>query len=161
MLTSILQENVSGGTIKFHSSEVLTMATKEGIKGFGPLFIRLALGGIFFGHGAQKLFSWFGGRGIEGYATFFEQIGLAPGKFFVLLSGSAEFLGGVFVFLGIFTRLGASMLASSMIVAIAFVHWPKFFGESEYPIALFAMAISIIFTGPGYLAIGGLFKHKA
>lgn len=134
------------------------MITKEGLKGFGPLFIRLALGGVFFGHGAQKLFAWFGGRGIEGYSTFFEQIGLVPGKVFVTLAGGAEFFGGLFVFLGLFTRFGATLLASTMVVAVAFVHWPKFFGESEYPLALFAMAMSLIFTGPGHLAIEKLFK---
>ena len=41
---------------------------------------RLLIGGLFIGHGTQKLFGWFGGHGPEGTGQFFESLGLRPGK---------------------------------------------------------------------------------
>ena len=43
----------------------------------GLTLLRVIIGALFFGHGTQKLFGWFGGHGIEGTAGFFETIGLS------------------------------------------------------------------------------------
>ena len=42
--------------------------------------VRVIVGVLFFGHGAQKLFGWFGGYGIEGTGGFFEKLGFPNGK---------------------------------------------------------------------------------
>jgi hypothetical protein len=44
------------------------------------LVARLLLGRLFFGHGTQKLFGWFGGYGLDGTGGFFESLGLRPGR---------------------------------------------------------------------------------
>ena len=43
---------------------------------FGLLIIRLIIGITFMGHGAQKLFGWFGGYGLKGTGGWMESIGL-------------------------------------------------------------------------------------
>ena len=45
----------------------------------GPL-LRVTVGALFFGHGTQKLFGWFGGSGPDRAAEGFEKMGLRPGK---------------------------------------------------------------------------------
>ena len=42
------------------------------------LLVRLVVGGLVAGHGAQKLFGWFGGPGPEGTAGMMEQLELRP-----------------------------------------------------------------------------------
>ncbi len=63
--------------------------------GAGLSVIRILVGIIFMAHGAQKLFGLFGGYGLEGTGQWMESIGLAPGYLMALLSGSAEFFGGL------------------------------------------------------------------
>jgi putative oxidoreductase len=66
--------------------------------GWGTLALRLTAGAIFVAHGAQKLFGWFGGYGLEGTGQWMQSIGLAPGYLMALLAGAAEFFGkGLFV----------------------------------------------------------------
>jgi hypothetical protein len=62
--------------------------------GVGLLVLRLVLGVIFIGHGAQKLFGSFGGLGLKGTAGFFEQVGIKPAYLMAVLAGLAEFVGG-------------------------------------------------------------------
>lgn len=61
----------------------------------GSLIFRVPVGTIFAAHGAQKLFGWFGGYGLEGTAQWLASVGIEPGYLMAVLSGSAEFFGGV------------------------------------------------------------------
>lgn len=63
--------------------------------GWSALALRISVGIIFAAHGAQKLFGWFGGYGLEGTGQWMASIGLAPGYLMALLAGSAEFFGGL------------------------------------------------------------------
>ena len=60
----------------------------------GLLVLRLVLGVIFIGHGAQKLFGSFGGPRISGFTKMLEQLGVKPTKPMAILAGLAEFVGG-------------------------------------------------------------------
>ena len=93
--------------------------------GVSTLALRIPVGIIFMAHGAQKLFGWFGGYGLEGTGQFFESIGLAPGVVMAFLAGSAEFFGGLFILLGLLTRPSALVLAFTMLIAIVSVHLPN------------------------------------
>lgn len=113
--------------------------------GFDTLALRLAAGVIFTAHGAQKLFGWFGGYGLEGTAGWMASIGLEPGYFLALMAGSAEFFGGLFLILGLLVRPSAIVLALTMVVAIVTVHLEHglFMSNNGYEFALVLLAISV------------------
>src|SRR4051794_12937619 len=120
----------------------------------GLLVLRIVVGLFFMGHGAQKLFGWFGGHGLEGTAGFFEQaIGLRPGRVHATGAGLAEFGGGLLLTLGLLTPLAAAVLMATMFVAIATVHWTKGVwvteGGYEYNAVLIAVAFAVTAVGPG------------
>ena len=125
--------------------------------GYGPLALRVLVGIIFIAHGAQKLFGWFGGYGLEGTGQFFGSIGLEPGTLMALLAGAAEFFGGLALVFGVLVRPAAAALAVTMLVAIFAVHFGKGFfldkGGYEYALALFAASLSLLFSGGGRYAV--------
>src|SRR5437588_7005794 len=88
----------------------------------GLTALRWVIGGLFAGHGAQKLFGWFGGHGLEGTGKFFESIGLRPGRRHATAAGAAEAGGGVLLALGLFTPAAAATLIGVMSQAIRIVH---------------------------------------
>lgn len=119
----------------------------------GRLLLRLSVGGFFIGHGAQKLFGWFGGHGLEATGQFFEQLGLRPGKRHALAAGAAESGGGALLALGAATPLGAALVTATMLTAIKRVHAPKgpwaTDGGYEYNVVLIAAVLALAETGPG------------
>jgi len=125
--------------------------------GYGPLVLRVLVGVIFAAHGAQKLFGWFGGYGLEGTGQFFGSIGLNPGTLMALLAGAAELFGGLALVFGLLVRPAAAALAFTMLVAIFAVHIGKGFfmdkGGYEYALALFAASLSLLFSGGGRYAV--------
>ena len=132
--------------------------------GFSALALRVPVGIIFMAHGAQKLFGWFGGYGLEGTGGWMESIGLAPGFIMALLAGSAEFFGGLFILLGLLTRPAAMALALTMVVAIFSVHFANglFMSNNgyEFGLALLAASVSLAFSGAGKLALDNILVKK-
>jgi putative oxidoreductase len=122
-----------------------------------PLALRLPLGIIFAAHGAQKLFGWFGGYGLEGTGQWMASIGLEPGVLLAALSGSAEFFGGLLLIIGLMTRPAALVLAVTMVVAILSVHIHNglFMSNNgfEFGLALLAGAVSLLISGAGRLSV--------
>src|SRR5690242_17676657 len=88
----------------------------------GRLLLRLIVGGFFFGHGTQKLFGWFGGRGLDATAGMFEKLGLRPAHRNAVAAGVAEAGGGGALALGLATPVSASVLTATMLTAINRVH---------------------------------------
>ena len=118
----------------------------------GLLLLRFAVGAIMIYHGAQKLFGLFGGGGIPGTTAYFGTLGIPFPQPAAWLAGVGELGGGVLLLLGLFTGLGALVVAIDMIVAIALVHATKgFSGEGgwESPMLIIAAALTLLFTGPG------------
>ena len=118
---------------------------------------RATIGAVFFAHGAQKLFGWFGGPGPEGSAKGFDAMGLRPGKRNALIAGASEAGGGVLLATGFLTPLGSAATIGVMSEAIRSVHRPKGFfnteGGYEYNLVLAAAAIALADTGPGPLSL--------
>src|SRR6476469_3805726 len=83
----------------------------------GLLIIRLVVGALLVGHGAQKLLGWFGGYGLKGTAGYMESFGLRPGLLFAFAAGAAELTGGLLFATGLGTPAAAAMVASTMLVA--------------------------------------------
>ncbi len=124
---------------------------------FGLLIIRLVIGILFIGHGAQKLFGWFGGYGIKGTGGWFESIGMKPGTTMAVLAGLTEFIGGALFALGLLTPFAGVLIAGTMVVAIIKVHGPNGLWITangyEYNLTLIAVAIGIALIGPGRYAL--------
>ncbi|PYI52999.1 DoxX family protein [Paenibacillus flagellatus] len=117
------------------------------------LLIRLVIGLTFAGHGAQKLFGWFGGHGLKGTGGFFDSIGIRPGVFMALVAGLLELAGGILFAAGLFTPVAAAFIVLTMLVAIFKVHgrngyWVTSNGI-EYNVALIAIAVAVAMTGAG------------
>jgi putative oxidoreductase len=123
----------------------------------GLTLLRVIVGGLFVGHGMQKLTGQFGGHGLEGTGKFFEAIGLRPGKTHAAAAGVAEAGGGALLALGAATPLAATLLSGTMATAIRTVHAPKgpWAGDGgyEYNLVLMASAFAITDLGPGPCSI--------
>jgi putative oxidoreductase len=129
-----------------------------------PLALRLAAGVTFAAYGAQKLFAWFGGYGLEGTGQWMASIGLEPGYLMALMAGSAEFFGGLLLIAGLLTRPAAIVLALTMLVAIVTVHLPNglFMANNGYAfgLALLAVSVSLAISGSGRFGIDNLVNNK-
>lgn len=128
----------------------------------GILLIRLAVGLTFMGHGAQKLFGWFGGYGLKGTGGWLESIGLKPGVTMALIAGLAEFVGGLLFAFGLFTPFAALLIAATMFVAIVKVHAPNGFWITqngfEYNLILIVVVIGVALIGAGDYSLDALIK---
>jgi putative oxidoreductase len=123
----------------------------------GRLVLRVVVGGLFVGHGTQKLFGWFGGRGPEGTGSMFESAGLRPGRRNAVAAGTAEAVGGALLTAGFATPFAASALSGVMLSAIRTVHWEKGVwntnGGYEYPAVMLATVFALTDSGPGRLSV--------
>ena len=86
------------------------------------LVLRVVVGALFVGHGAQKLFGSFGGHGPDGTGAFFESTGMTRGRELAVLAGASELIGGLLFALGLLTPLAAALLSAVMLAAIWKVH---------------------------------------
>ena len=116
--------------------------------------IRVFAGLMLMPHGAQKLFGWFGGGGLEGTAQFFGgTLGLQPAMLFAVLVGATEFFGGLLLAVGLLTRVAAAGITILMLVAIVTVHLGNGFfnqnGGYEYPLLWGIVALAFVFQGGG------------
>jgi putative oxidoreductase len=119
----------------------------------GVLLLRVVIGGLFFGHGTQKLFGWFGGHGLDGTAGFVGSLGLRPPRLWAAINGMVESGAGVLLALGLLTPLAAAGIVGVMMVAVVTVHWPKGVwntnGGYELNLVMAAGASAVAFIGPG------------
>jgi putative oxidoreductase len=120
----------------------------------GLTLLRMIVGALFFGHGTQKLFGWFGGHGLDGTAGFFEgKLGLKPGKRHATLAGASEAIGGALLTIGALTPVAAGLITGTMITAIRKVHAPNgpwvTQGGYEYNAVLIAAVLALTADGPG------------
>lgn len=132
--------------------------------GFDALALRIPAAIIFIAHGAQKLFAWFGGYGLEGTGQWMASIGLEPGYQMALIAGSAEFFGGIALLIGLMVRPAALVLAVTMLVAIYSVHFVNGLFMSangyEFGLALLAISVSLVISGAGKFSVDNLLKKK-
>lgn len=121
------------------------------------LVLRATFGGFLAGHGAQKLFGWFGGPGRKGTAGWMESMGLTPGQWWGAAASASEFGGGVLTMLGFLNPLGPVASLGSMGMATAKVHWGKPIwvttGGAELPLTNIAMATALTLAGPGKFSL--------
>lgn len=126
----------------------------------GLLVMRLTTGGLLAGHGAQKVFGMFGGRGLEGTGAWMESLGMRPGKAWALLAGGSELGGGLLTASGLMHPIGPIVVFGPMSTAIVKVHWGKPIwasaGGGELPVTNMAVATGMILAGPGRFSLDRL-----
>ncbi len=121
------------------------------------LAARATIGGLFIGHGTQKLFGWFGGPGLDGAAQMMDGLQMHPPKRNAIAAGATEAGGGALLAAGLATPLATSSLIGVMTTAIRKVHgangvWSSK-GGWEYNAALIAALATLAETGPGKLSL--------
>ncbi len=117
------------------------------------LALRLVVGLLFAGHGAQKLFGAFGGAGLEGTTEAFERLRLRPARWHALAAGCAELGGGLLLAAGLLTPLASATLVAVMVTAVTTVHarnglWNTEQGF-EYNLVLIAAVFAIAAVDAG------------
>lgn len=117
--------------------------------------LRVAIGGIFAAHGAQKLFIY----GIEGVTGAFGGMGIPMPGLVGPLTGVIELVAGIALVAGLMTRLAGLGLALVMLGAIGFVHIRAGFWAPngvEFPLALLAGAAVLALSGGGRYSLDAL-----
>ena len=131
--------------------------------GAGAFVLRVPIGVILASHGAQKLFGWFGGYGLEGTGQWMASNGFEPGYLMALLAGSAEFFGGIALILGLFVRPAAAIAAITLLVAmIVHIDNGLFISNNGYEFALSLLAATITLTiqGAGKVSLDSLWFKR-
>ena len=119
------------------------------------LFLRIAVGIVFMNAGWQKI------QNMEGVIAFFASFGLA--SYLAYFVTYIEFIGGIFILLGVFSQYFAFILAIDMVVATIKVHFVNGFsniGGYEYTLMLFFILFTLFFLGDGKYSLTKLFKRK-
>lgn len=145
--------------------KITTLDSKaDKLKEYSMLSIRIALGVVFLAHGGQKLFGLFGGKGLEGTIGFMKMLGFAPAAFWGTMLACAEFFGGLFALLGLFSRWAGFFLAIVMAVATFAVHLKNglFLSNKgfEFSGSLLCMAIALMIYGGGKLSIDDFLESR-
>jgi putative oxidoreductase len=132
----------------------------NGATDLGLVLLRFAVGGVFFAHGAQKVFGLWGGLGIGEFSRTLDGFGFrSPGLLAWLVSGG-ELVGGAAVVLGAFTPLAAAGLVAIALNAVLlnahngfFIAGPPGAGAVEFEVVLGLAAAALVLTGPGRIAL--------
>src|SRR5271155_3680051 len=120
---------------------------------WGSFFLRLVLGIAMAYHGYGDVIPAGGFHGgntfsaLDHYSHYIVSLGLPYWLGYV--SAFTEFVGGILILLGLFTRFAAFMIAGNMLVALIMVNRHHGYSGSEYSLALFVIALMLIFTGAG------------
>lgn len=131
------------------------------MQSYGPFALRLCVGAVFIGHGAQKLFGMWGGPGLDGTSRMLAGLGFPYAYPLAGLLATIEFGGGILLVLGWLTRSVAVALAVAMAIAIWKVHYPNGFFLSasgprdgvEYTLVLLGALLCLMLTGAGALSV--------
>lgn len=125
-------------------------------------FVRVGLGLVILPHGLQKLFGWFGGKGVAGTIHFFEEALKIP-PFWTVCAIAAETVGAVALIVGFLGRFGAAGVLAVMGVAVYLIHGRQGFfmnwyaqprGKGyEFHILAIAMGLAVLVRGSGAFSI--------
>lgn len=124
------------------------------------LLLRIMSGLILFVGGAGKALGWFGGMGMNATLDIFKT-NLHLSAFWIYLSCYTEFIGGLLIIIGLFTRIAAFALFINMLVATLFVGFKNFFmGGAAYPCLLMIIFLAIVLSGPMAFSIDAVLAKK-
>ena len=126
------------------------------------LIIRLYWGWLFFRAGLWKFMNYPQASG------FFEHLGLPFPEYFVIFIASVELLGGILLFLGLFSRVVALILTFNMIGALVVGHREMLLSvfsnpEDFYtapPLTFLIVSMVVLFFGAGKFSLDYLLSKR-
>ena len=120
---------------------------------WGILVLRLGIGIMFVAHGLQMAFGLFGGPGVNGFSKMLSGLGFIWPALWSYLASYTVLIGGLFLILGIQTRIAAILLLIFILTAAVKVHLSKGFflsnGGFEYTFVIAAACLALILLGAG------------
>jgi putative oxidoreductase len=125
------------------------------------LLLRLGVGLTFAAHGAQKVFGWWGGPGLDGWRGAMAKMGFRPEGLFAGVSALIELGGGLFLAFGLLTPIAGAALIAQSVVIIGHVHWSNGFfngkGGYEFPLTLLLGSAAVVLLGAGAWSLDAAF----
>ncbi|MBI1972416.1 DoxX family protein [Candidatus Woesearchaeota archaeon] len=122
---------------------------REQLEDFLYCLFRIFIGFLFFSHGAQKLFGWFGAQNPQ---PLFSLMGVA---------GIVEVITGILIFIGLWTRIAAFFAAGEMVIAYLMVHASQginpLVNKGELALLFFAAFLVLIVYSSGKWSLQQLF----
>ena len=119
------------------------------------LVVRIFIGFAMISHGYPKLEKLMSGEEIQ----FYNFLGIGP-KFSMILAVLTEFVGSIFIILGLFTRPAVFLLIITMIVAGIFIHGGDAFSEREMSLLYLANYLLLFAFGPGKYSIDAMISKR-
>lgn len=117
---------------------------------WGTLFIRLAIGARLVEGTQDNVFSY---ARMEEFAHFLAAHGTPLPLFSAFLSAYAQFICGILIVLGLFTRPAGLVMAINFVFAILIAHRETPFAATWPAIMMLAAGLFFLFHGPGALAL--------
>ncbi len=135
---------------------------------FTQCLLRIALGVVFFPHGAQKVLGWWGGQGFSATLGAFTGQGMPAPVALLVMFG--EFLGAIGLVVGLLSRVAAFGIFMIMTGAIFLVHRQFGFfmnwsgsqpGEGvEYHLLAIGIALAVVLRGSGCCSLDRALMQK-
>jgi putative oxidoreductase len=129
---------------------------KQNLQSIGLLWLRVLMGAGIATHGYGKIF---GGR-MDKFAEGIAEMGLPLPEVAAWAAALSEFAGGIFVAIGLGTRIAAFFIFATMSVAAFIRHAPDPFNVKELALAYWTMAGALIVTGAGPLSLDALIGRR-
>lgn len=122
------------------------------MQAYGLTVLRVVTGIVYFHHGYEKLFR----MGVHGVAAFFGHAGIPLPAVAAVIVTLVEFVGGLLLIAGLWTRIVAGLNAIDMVVAILVIHLKNGFSGPmgyEHPLTLLGACICMVLAGGGALSL--------
>lgn len=120
------------------------------------LVLRVIIFVVMFFHGTQKLFGWWGGRGLDGAESFFKSLGFRPPRLVALVASTTETTASVLLLLGLVTPLAVAMLVG-IFTNIAAIHVRNGLESKkhgfELELVMFGSVAAVGLLGPGHVSL--------
>lgn len=122
----------------------------------GLALVRIVTGGLMIYHGLEV----FEADKIKGYEQWLGDLKFPAPLVMAYLGKGGEFVGGILLALGLFTRLASLLLASIMAVICFGMSNGKFYADDQHPFLFILLSLLFIFTGPGKWSLDRVFFSR-